>query len=133
MTSAANEAAIRAAYDAYANGDIEGLLTVFSPELKWTYLDPSVENPVPQVCHGLTQLRRGLARQVSQGLRATVEEVVVNGDDVVAVIHLPGIDQLRARQADDRNYDVFTFRDGQIVALRACHNRAEALRVAGIA
>ena len=58
---------------------------------------------------------------------------MVNGSDVVAVIHLPGVDQYRARQADDRNYDVFTFQEGRIVARRACiDSRAEALRIAGL-
>ena len=99
MTSDANEAAIRAAYDAYTTGDIDGLLAIFSPNLEWTYLDPSLENPTPQVCQGLEQMRRALRRQASQGLKATVEEVLVNGDEVVAVIHIPGLDQLRARNA----------------------------------
>jgi ketosteroid isomerase-like protein len=132
MTHDANEVAIRAAYDACTNGDIEGLLAVFSPDLEWTYLDPSVENPAPQVCRGLGELRRALRRQVSQGLTARIEEVLVNGSDVVAVIHIPGVDQHRARQADDRNYDVFTFQEGRIAALRACIDRADPLRVAGL-
>jgi ketosteroid isomerase-like protein len=121
-----NEAAIRAAYDAYIEGDIDALLAVFSPDLQWTYLDPSVEDAVPLVCHGLSDMRRALQRQSSQGLKAKVEEVHVNGDEVVAVIHIPGLDRLRSRKADDRNYDVFTFQDGRIVALRACTDRAEA-------
>ena len=62
-----------------------------------------------------------------------IEEVQVNGDKVVAVIHIPGLDRLRARKADDRNYDVFTFKDGRIVALRACADRVEAFRLAGLA
>jgi ketosteroid isomerase-like protein len=133
MTTDTNEVAIRAAYDAYSSGDIEGLLAVFSPDLEWTYLDPSAENAAPQVCRGLVEMRRALRRQADQGLKASIEEVHVNGSDVVAVIHTPGLDQLRARQANDRNYEVFSFKDGQIVALRACADLAEALRVAGLA
>jgi ketosteroid isomerase-like protein len=133
MATDANEAAIRAAYAAYASGDIEALLAVFSPELEWTYLDPSVENPAPHVCHGLVEMRRALRRQSDQGLKASIEEVRVHGSDVVAVIHIPGLDQIRGRKSDDRNYEVFSFRDGQIVALRACVDLAEALRVAGLA
>src|SRR5579863_9227895 len=108
MASDANEAAVRAAYDAYTAGDIEALLAVFSPDLQWTYLDPSVENPAPQVCRGLTEMRRALRRQADQGLKARIEEVRVNGDDVVAVLHIPGLDQFRARKANDRNYEVFS-------------------------
>jgi ketosteroid isomerase-like protein len=133
MAPDANEVAIRTAYDAYTQGDIDTLLAVFSPDLEWTYLDPSVENPIPQVCRGLKEMRRALLRQASQGLKARIEEVLVNGSKVVAVIHVPGVDRFRARKADDRNYDVFTFENGQIIALRACGDRAEAMRVAGLA
>ena len=132
MTTDQNEAAIRAAYDAYTAGDIEGLLAFFSPDLEWTYLDPSVENPAPQVCRGLVELRRALHRQADQGLKARIEEVRVNGSEVVAVIHIPGVDQLRARQSNDRSYDVFSFSDGRIVALRACVDLPQALQVAGL-
>jgi ketosteroid isomerase-like protein len=121
------------AYEAYSPGDIEALLAVFSPDLEWTYLDPSVENPGPQVCRGLPEMRRALRRQADQGLKVKVEEIHVIGSEVVAVLHIPGLDQLRARNANDRNYEVFSFKDDRIVALRACVDRAEALRVAGIA
>src|SRR5450432_3505247 len=66
MTTDTNEVAIRAAYDAYSSGDIEGLLAVFSPDLEWTYLDPSAENAAPQVCRGLVEMRRALRRQADQ-------------------------------------------------------------------
>src|SRR5215471_8138104 len=132
MAPEANEVAIRAAYDAYAKGDIEGSLAIFSPDLEWTYLDPSVENPAPQICHGLQEMRQALHRQASLGLTARIEELLVNGSEVLTVIHIPGVDQYRARKADDRNFDVFTFQDGRIVALRACVDRAEAFRVAGL-
>jgi hypothetical protein len=48
------------------------------------------------------------------------------------VVHTPGIEKHRNRHGDERNYDVFTVRDGRIVALRTCRNREEALSVAGI-
>jgi ketosteroid isomerase-like protein len=132
VTAPDNETAIRAAYAAYAGGDIEALLAIFDPDLEWTYLDPSVEDPQPQTCFGRKDLRRGLQRQADRGLTATIEEVHVNGDKVAVVVHIPGLDKLRARQDDDRNYDVLTFRDGLIVALRACRSRDEALALAGV-
>jgi hypothetical protein len=50
----------------------------------------------------------------------------------MVVVKIPGIDRFRVRQANDRNYDVLTMRDGRIVALRACRNRAESARMAGV-
>ena len=127
-----NVALIRRAYDAYARGDLATMLEVVDPDLEWTYLDPSLEDPQPQVCHGRHELESALARQAGRGLRAQLEEVVGRGDRVMVVVRTPGVDAYRVRQADDRNYDVFTVRAGRIVALRACRDRQEALRLTGI-
>jgi uncharacterized protein len=126
------EQTVRAAYDAYSAGDVEAMLELFSPDLEWTYLDPSQADPEPQTCHGLADLRRGLQRQAERGLAGRVEELVVSGDRVLVVIHTPGLDRHRARAADDRNYDVLAVRAGRIVALRACRDRAEARALAGL-
>jgi ketosteroid isomerase-like protein len=123
---------IRRAYDAYARGDLVTMLEVVDPDLEWTYLDPSLEDPQPQVCHGRHELEAALARQARQGLRAHLKEAVGHGDRVMVVVRTPGVDTYRVRQADDRNYDVFTVRDGRVVALRACRDRQEALRLTGL-
>jgi ketosteroid isomerase-like protein len=123
---------IRRAYDAYARGDLAAMLEVVDPDLEWTYLDPSLADPQPQVCHGRHELESALARQAGRGLRAQLEEAVGHGDRVMVVVRTPGVDAYRVRQADDRNYDVFTVRAGRIVALHACHDRQEALRLIGI-
>jgi ketosteroid isomerase-like protein len=123
---------IRTAYDAYLHGDLATILELVDPELEWSYLDPSLADPEPQVCHGRHELRVALERQLKRGLPAKLEEVVGQGDQVMVVIHIPGIDAHRARPADDRNYDVFTIRAGRIVAIHACRDRADALAVAGI-
>jgi len=123
---------IRRAYDAYARGDLAAMLEVVDPGLEWTYLDPTLEDPQPQVCHGRHELESALARQARRGLRAQLEEAVGHGDRVMVAVRTPGIDAHRVRPANDRNYDVFTVRDGRIVALHACHDRQEALRLTGI-
>jgi ketosteroid isomerase-like protein len=46
---------IRVAYEAYARGDVATILQLVDPDLEWTYLDPSFEDPDPQVCHGREQ------------------------------------------------------------------------------
>jgi ketosteroid isomerase-like protein len=132
VTSQENEAAIRTAYTSYADGDIDALVAVFDPALEWTYLDPSLKKPKPKTCRGLTELERALHRQAALGLKPMIEEVLVNDDKVAVVIHVPGLDEQRVRKSDDRNYDVLTFVDGRIVAMRACRDRKEALRFAGI-
>ena len=73
-----------------------------------------------------------LRRQLGRGLSAQLEELVAHGDQIMVTVRIPGIEARRVRQADERNYDVLTVRDGHIVAIRACRDRAEALAIAGI-
>ncbi len=123
---------IRAAYEAYTRGDFPSVLDLVDQDLEWTYLDPGVEDPEPQVCHGRQELQAAFERQAKRGLKAELEEVTGNADQVMVVVRTPGVDAYRVRKADDRNYAVFTVREGRIVALRDCRDRAEALEVTGI-
>lgn len=127
-----NEDLIRTAYEAYARGDVATMLGFIDPDLEWTYLDPGLEDPEPQVCHGRHQLETALRRQTEHGLDSELEEVLGVGDQAMIVVRTPGVDAYRLRQADDRNYDVLTLREGRIVAIRACRDREEAMAVAGI-
>jgi ketosteroid isomerase-like protein len=118
---------IRTAYQAYAGGDVGSMLEYVDQDLEWTYLDPSLEDPAPQGCHGRLELEEALERQAERGLRAELEEVLGRGDRVMVTARTPGIDAFRVRPAGDRNFTVFTIRDGRIVAMRDCHDREEAL------
>jgi ketosteroid isomerase-like protein len=128
-----SEALIRAAYEAYARGDMHALLDTVDPDFEWTYLDPSQPDPLPQTCRGRKELELGLRRQASRGLRSQIEEVIGHGDKVLVTIRTPGIDQFKAWPTGDLNFDVVTVSDGRIVALRASRDRDEALEVLGLA
>ena len=123
---------IRSAYEAYSRGDVATMLEFVDPDLEWTYLDPSLEDPEPQVCHGRHELETALERQAERGLKAELEEVVASGDRVMVVVRTPGVDLFRLRKGEDRNYAVFTVREGRIVALRDCRDRAEAMAAAAV-
>lgn len=127
-----NEELVRQAYQAYTRGDLTGLLELVDPDLEWTYLDPAFADPSPATCHGRDQLRMALQRQASHGLSPQVEEVVASGDTVLVVIHEPGLDQLRVRQGNDRNYLVLTLGQDRIIKMRTCRDRAEARALAGL-
>jgi uncharacterized protein len=127
-----SESVVRAAYAAYARGDVAGVLKLVDPELEWTYLNPMQDNPVPQTCHGRDELARGIRRQAALGLLPQLEEMTAQGDKVLVVIHIRGIDALRVRQSGDRNYAVLIVRDGRITALRACRDHDEARDLAGV-
>ena len=123
---------IREAYEAYARGDLVTVLEFVDPDLEWTYLDPGLEDPQPQVCHGRHELEEALDRRAKRRLTSRLEEVVGNGDRVMIVARTPGVDAYRVRRVGDRSFTVFTVRDGRIVAIRDCRDRGEALAAAGI-
>lgn len=123
---------IRAAYEAYAGGNIQRMLSFVDPDLEWTYLDPSPENAGPQVCRGRRQLERALQHWAAHGLRAQLEEIAGSGEHVMVCVGAPGIDAHYGGPADDRAYSVLTVRDGRIVALRDCRDRREARSLAGL-
>jgi ketosteroid isomerase-like protein len=123
---------IRRAYQAYPSGDLNGILEWVDPDLEWTYLDPALEHPTPQVCHGRQELKQVLRHWAEHGLRAELEEVASSGELVMVGVRIPGIDAHFSRGGNDRAYSVFTIRGGRIVALRDCRDRQEALQLAGI-
>jgi ketosteroid isomerase-like protein len=97
---------VRRAYQAYASGDLAGMLESVDPDLEWTWAE--------------------------HGLRAELEEVVGSGELVMVAVRTPGGDAHHSRSGDDRAYSVVTVREGRVVALRDCCDRQEALRLAGI-
>lgn len=127
-----NASLVREAYAALAHGDVVRVLEFFDPDLEWTYLDPMQENPALQTCHGRGELARALRRQAAMGLRPQLEEATARGDKVMVILRTPGLDAVRVRQSDDRNYAVVTMREGRIIALRACRDRDEARELAGV-
>src|SRR5712691_8734521 len=127
-----NEWIVREAFLAYDRGDVARMLEFIGPDLEWTYFEPGLDDARPQVCGGLEELEQAVRRQVQQGLRVELEEVVAAGDQVILVMRAPGLDRSQHQQGGDRTYDVVTMRDGLIVGLHACRDRSEARSLAGI-
>lgn len=127
-----NTSAVRSAYEAYGRGEVNRLLELIDPDLEWTFLDPSLEDPQPQVCHGREELARALGQQADRGIISQVEEIASGGDKVMVVVRTPGARQRRAWQAEDRSYVVLTMGQGRIVAMRDFRDRDEARSFAGL-
>jgi ketosteroid isomerase-like protein len=127
-----NAELIRRAYQAYASDDLDRMLELVDPDLEWTYLDPALEQPTPQVCHGRQELEQVLRHWGEHGLRAELEEVTGAGELVMVGVRTPGMEAHFSRGGDSRAYSVFTVREGRIVALRDCRDRREALQLAGL-
>ena len=127
-----NEWIVREAFLAYDRGDFARMMEFVDPALQWTYLDPGLADPPPQVCGGREELEKALRGQAALGLRSELEEVVAACDQVIVVMCTPGLGQHRGRPGGDRTYDVVTVRDGRIVELHACRDHGEARSLAGI-
>jgi ketosteroid isomerase-like protein len=123
---------VRRAYRAYADGDLAAMLEFVDPDLEWTYLDPNLAHPTPQVCQGRHELEGVLRGWAEHGLRAELEEVAGRGELVMVGVRVPGVDAHYGRRGDDRAFSVASVRGGRIVALRDCCDRQEALTLAGI-
>lgn len=128
MASSAVEV-VRATFAAFVAGDLEALRSYVDPDLEWTFLDPTEEDPVPRSCTGRAELEAAAGRWARSGLGGALEEVQASGNLVRVVMHVPGLDASRARSTGDRNFHVATVRDGVIVTLVACRDHDEQLLV----
>lgn len=123
----AMQARLRQAYEAYLEGHLQPILDLIAPDVEWTYLDPGSRDPQPQVCHGRAQVEAALRTRLAGGLHTNLEHLAQQGQHVLVILHTPGLDARRARQGDDRNFEVLTVRAARITAIRACRDRTEAL------
>jgi ketosteroid isomerase-like protein len=82
---------IRRAYQAYAEGDLAAMLEFVDPDLEWTYLDPTLEHPTPQVCRG-HELEQVLQHWAEHSLRAELDEVTSSGELVMVGVRTPRVD-----------------------------------------
>ena len=133
-----NEDLVRAAYAAYCRGDVDRMLTFVDQDLEWTYLPPGAADPGPQTCRGRGELARAVRRNAASGLVTRIEEITGHGDQVLVVLRtVPGEEAAAAGAGGavhrELTHMVVTVREGRIVALRACRDRAAARGAAGLA
>ena len=123
---------IRRAYEAYSRGDLETMLGFVDPNVQWTYLDPNLPQPEPQVCRGRQEVEAVLRNWSQLGLKAELEEVAGVGERVLVGSRIPGLGASFGRPGEDQAYTVLTVRSGRIVAMRDCRDCRDALEVAGL-
>jgi len=123
--------ALRDAYAAFNRGDIAAAAEALDPQIEW--IEPA-EFPGGGTYQGqagakayLTQSRASVA-----DVRSEPERFIPAGDRIVVFVHA----RVRAHDSDVwqdiRLADVFTFRNGKAVQMRAFADRQEALRWAGM-
>lgn len=126
-----NEWIVREAFLAYSRGDVARMMEFVDPDLEWTDVGPGA-NGSARVRAGRSELEQALRRQASTGPQAELEEVIASGEKVMLVMRTPGLGLARSQSPGDKTYDVVTVRDGLIVGLCACQDRAAARSLIGI-
>jgi ketosteroid isomerase-like protein len=122
---------LRRAYAAFNRGDIAAAVAGLDPDIEWS--EPA-EFPGGGTYHG----RAGASEYLTQSraawadVQSEPEQFIPSGDRIVVFVHA----RVRAQGSDEwaevRLADVYTFRDGRPVSMRAFADRDEALRWAGV-
>jgi uncharacterized protein len=123
-------ATLRDAYAAFNRGDIDAAVAGLDPQIEWSEPESFPGGGTYRGRDGakryLTQSRAAWAEVISEP-----EEFIAAGDRIVVFVHA----RVRAKESKDwqevRLADVYTVRDGKIVAMRAFADRQEALRWVG--
>ncbi len=127
---AAETEALREAYAAFNRNDIPATVRALDPQIEWT--EPA-EFPGGGTYHG----REGVKAYLSQSRAAWAEidsepeRFIVAGDKIIVFVHVRARPKDGAEWHEARIADVYTFRDGKAIQMRAFADRQQALEWAG--
>jgi uncharacterized protein len=129
--SEANVELVRAIYERFRAGDIEGALALQDPEVE---VRDRPEAPDPQVYRGHQGVLRslGASRAAFEGLDLVPEEFLAAGDRVVVVFRFLGTGRESGVPVDERLAHLWTVRNGLAVAMTVYSGRDEAVSAAGL-
>jgi uncharacterized protein len=127
-----NVETVRAVLRAYDRGDYEATIEALDPEIEWQA--PPGVTIGREVYRGRKEVQEGFAewQRPWEAYRFELEEMLDHGDDVVVC----GMQVARGRGSGVEvrlpTFHVVTLRDGKITRHRSFHNRAAALKAAGL-
>jgi ketosteroid isomerase-like protein len=126
-----NVEAVGRLVDAWNQADVEAILALFDPDCEVIF-PPEVPEPGP--FHGRAELRYWAEGFLAawESHHAEVVELTVEGDLVLAMLHLTGRGSGSGIVMDETDAHVFSFRDGTITRWRNFHDRSAALEAAGL-
>jgi len=122
----------RRGYEAFAQGEIEGAVAMFHPEIQVEDHDRSLETP--SVHHG----REGflnLFTTVNEGfsdVRYTPKDLTAIGDQVLVEVRRRGRGTASGAPVDERQFHVWDVVSGRAVRFRVYLDRERALEAVGL-
>jgi len=133
--SAENVAIIRGVYEAFAKGDVAGVLGAMSPDIVWheaenfPYADRSPYRGPEAVAGGV------FARCVGEwnGFAVRMDELIDGGDRIIAFGRYSGEFKATGRRMNPQAVHVWTIRDGKIAALQQYIDTLDVARATGAA
>jgi len=128
-------AALRDAYAAFNRGDMDAAVASLDENIEW--IEPQ-EFPGGGTYQGRESAKRYLAQSRAAWAEVTSEpeQFIPAGNRIVVLVHARVRARDRAKGSNEwqdvRLADVYTFRDGKAIQMRAFADRDEALRWAGV-
>ena len=124
---------IRRGYEAFAHGDIEGVLVLLAEDVDWY---PAIA-PIlgVETLRGRQAVRQFLTRDLSEGFdqfRAEPLSVEGFGDYVLVIVRYAGRGESSGIEMDQKFATLYELRDGKTVSMRDYPTRADALEAAGL-
>ena len=123
---------VRAGYDAFNRGDIEGALAPLDPDIEWW---PAADELITSPYRGHDGYRRLIAeaREGVPDLQTEIEELFVVGDRVVVCVRFWGRGRDSGAPVEVRETHVARLRDGKIIEVREYREKAAPLEAVGLA
>lgn len=122
---------VRRIYERLNEGDVDGVIELCSADLE---MDMSERVFNPDTYRGEAGIRRFYegVREAWESYRWDVEDTLVSGDSVVAMLHCHGQSREGGPGVDWRVAWVWRFRSGQPISVRFYREREAALEAAGL-
>ena len=120
--AARNKAVTRAAWDAFAAGDLESIMKVLTDDIEWVIPGNST---IGGIYRGKDEVTNFLMTLAGKGFASTPEHVIAEGDHVVVLARVTADGQ----SSDQAN--VLTFRDGKVAKFQSAGDTALEERIWG--
>ena len=117
---------LKAAYAAFNRGDIDAAVKPLDPNVEWS--EPA-EFPGGGTYQGVDGAKRYLAQSLAGAdeVHSEPEQFIVRGDKIVVFVYARVKPKGKKAFQEIRLADVYTFRDGRAVAMRAFADRQAAV------
>jgi ketosteroid isomerase-like protein len=128
---AAETEALRETYAALNRNDIPGAVKALDPQIEWT--EPA-EYPGGGTHHGHDGVKAHLSQSRGSWAEGSCEpeRFVVAGDKIIVFVHVRVRLKHDMEWREGRLADVYTFRNGKAIQMRAFADRRRALEWAGV-